>query len=525
MVRLNSLIEQVQARYILVHDRTRQHIVMDTLEIERILLLRSMQNIDCHDEIVMPMDSIAYIIFTSGSTGIPKVVPISHKNFQTCIISMADQSIMRSEDIIIQTTPMTFDIHMLEILGSFWLGSTLCLLRPKGNLDMCYYTSVVEQHGVTLSFMVPTLISVLAQYLQNYGQRRSSISSIQCLCSLGEALQPKTASAMYELMNPSIRFYNLYGPAECTLISTFHRIIPHDFTCDSVPIGRPLGGYQYKVLDAFFQPVFMGQQVGELFVGGDGVFKGYLNQSDLTKESLIDLPGTKSLFYRTGDLVRVDIESNTLYYVGRTDFQVKIRGQRIELGHIEATIRRLSSEITNCVVIKYFHNDSEQLVAYIQTVVHLNVDTLREQCLDLLPATMVPALFVLIEQFPFNINGKIDRKALPPPDFSFQSNEALIIDNNRMTEMEQKVASIWTEILGLDQIPSKSQSFFRLGGHSLLLIKLHYRYEVEFKKSLNLCDFFFHTTISDHVLLLKNNQIAAIESRWQPFNITEGSFN
>ena len=289
-----------------------------------------------------------------------------------------------------------------------------------------------------------------------------------------------------------------------------------------MPIGRPLAGYTCHVLDTYLQPVLCDHQAGQLFIGGEAVFDGYFNRPDLTRETLVSLPKKLGAFYRTGDLVRLNSITGLLHYIGRTDFQIKLRGQRIELGEIEAVIMRSSSEIINCVVLKRNHDNEEHLVAYIQTKVTLNISMLRDECTKHLPLYMVPSLFVLIEHFPLNPNGKLDRKALPPPDFSLLlSSDPTVTDEQPRTEIERQVSSIWCQVLNLASIPSTTSSFFKLGGNSLLLIKLHHIYQTQFHRTTNISDLFRRATIIDHAQLLEAHQIVS-EPQWQSFHITKG---
>ena len=203
----------------------------------------------------------------------------------------------------------------------------------------------------------------------------------------------------------SVAFYNLYGPAECTLTSVYHRVTMDEITQRKIPIGHPFPNMQAQVLDEFFQPVVPGV-VGELFLGGVQRFPGYFAQDDLTKEALF------GSLYRTGDLVRLD-SKGLLHYIGRKDYQVKLHGQRIEVVEIERCLFDVSSYVTACVVIKW---GDDHLVAYVQSS-HISEEQLREYCRSRLSSFMVPSIFIVLEQFPLNANGKLDRKRLPMPNF------------------------------------------------------------------------------------------------------------
>ncbi|CAF3894979.1 unnamed protein product, partial [Rotaria sp. Silwood1] len=291
---------------------------------------------------------------------------------------------------------------------------------------------------------------------------------------------------------------------------------------DIVPIGRCLPGRKVFVLDKYGQQIMPdGRNIGEIFLGGIGIFSGYHNQPEESARVLVRLSDIDGIFYRTGDLGKINCDGELLF-VGRTDFQVKLRGQRIELGEIEAVIMRLSSDITNCVVIKLNHNNEEHLVAYLQTIAQLDNNMLRDECIKYLPLYMVPSLFVLLDRFPLNPNGKLDRKALPSPDFSLLlSSNVTVVDDEPRTDIERQVSSIWSQILHLTMIPSINMNFFKLGGNSLLLMKLHHAYQTQFHYSVNISDLFRHSTIIDHAQLLQSQQLI-IEPQWNSLHINKG---
>ncbi|CAF5021252.1 unnamed protein product, partial [Rotaria sp. Silwood1] len=291
---------------------------------------------------------------------------------------------------------------------------------------------------------------------------------------------------------------------------------------DIVPIGRCLPGRKVFVLDKYGQQIMPdGRNIGEIFLGGIGIFSGYHNQPEESARVLVRLSDSDDIFYRTGDLGKINCNGELLF-VGRTDFQVKLRGQRIELGEIEAVIMRLSSDITNCVVIKLNHNNEEHLVAYLQTIAQLDNNMLRDECIKYLPLYMVPSLFILLDRFPLNPNGKLDRKALPSPDFSLLlSSNVTVVDDEPRTDIERQVSSIWSQILHLTMIPSINMNFFKLGGNSLLLMKLHHAYQTQFHYSVNISDLFRHSTIIDHAQLLQSQQLI-IEPQWNSLHINKG---
>jgi aryl carrier-like protein len=289
---------------------------------------------------------------------------------------------------------------------------------------------------------------------------------------------------------------------------------------DSVPIGQLLPNYQCVVLDVFLQPVTIGQE-GELFIGGVGVFVGYLGRDDLTAKALVNIDS--ELYYRTGDLVRMD-HNGLLYYQGREDHQIKLHGQRIELGEIERCL--LDTSITGCVVIKW---GDDHLVAYVQSS-DIDESQLREHSQSHLPPHMVPSKFMVLDKLPLNANGKVDRKLLPPPDFSQLSSTQHTTDKeykSPMNEIEAAIHHIWCDIFQQNQI-STDVNIFTIGGHSLLIMQLFHRYKTKFRletNTLSMGDLFQNPTIADHAQLIHRgvgNLQSIDDYRWSTLNLTQG---
>ena len=277
------------------------------------------------------------------------------------------------------------------------------------------------------------------------------------------------------------------------------------------------------ILDEFLQSVVIDQE-GELFVGGVGVFAGYLGRDDLTEKALIDING--ELFYRTGDLVRMD-NNGLLHYQGRKDHQIKLHGQRIELGEIERCL--LNTSISACVVIKW---GDDHLVAYVQSS-NIDEKQLREHCQSHLPPHMIPSIFIILDKLPLNANGKVDRKLLPSPDFSHLSSIHLTNDVDLLlprNEIELTIHHIWCDIFQHNQI-SIDANIFTIGGHSLLLMQLLYRYKAEFHfetNTLSITDLFKHPTIIDHAQFI-HQAIGNVQNiddhHWYPLHLIQGKNN
>jgi len=336
---------------------------------------------------------------------------------------------------------------------------------------------------------------------------------------LGEVLSSKLFANIENIVSDASSIWNLYGPAEATIVSIYFRI-DRTYSNTNIPIGRPLPNYKCIIIDEFFQLSIVDQE-GELCVGGEVVFAGYLRRDDLTAKALIEIDGER--FYRTGDLVRMD-NDGLLHYQGRKDHQIKLHGQRIELGEIERCL--LNTSISACVVIKW---GDDHLVAYIQSS-DMNEEQLREYCQYHLPPHMIPSIFIVLDKLPLNANGKIVRKRLPPPTFSrfssiHHTNNISLSSPTNVIELT--IHNIWCDISQQDGI-SIDTNIFSLGGHSLLLMQLFHRYKTQFHlktNTLSIADLFQHPTIAGHSELIRqtlDNAQKIDDSNWSSLNIIQG---
>ena len=343
------------------------------------------------------------------------------------------------------------------------------------------------------------------------------------ISSLGEPCSLKLINLMSNTLTHTCRLWNLYGPAETTIDCTFH-VFNNTMQTENIPIGRLLSNYQNLVLDQFLQSVSINQE-RELFVGGVGIFAGYLGRDDLTAKALIEIDG--ELFYRTGDLVKID-NNGLLYYQGRKDHQIKLHGQRIELGEIERCLLNITS-ISACVVMKW--ND-DYLVAYVQSSSHIHEEQLRQHCQSHLPPHMIPSFFIILDKLPLNQNGKIDRKLLPPPHFSsihLTNNIELLLPTN---DIEVRIHHIWCDLFKQNQI-STSTNMFTIGGHSLLIMQLFHQYKIEFhleqkQNTLSISNLFQHPTIIHHAQLIQQsiNTIHTLNDYpWSSLHVIQGKQN
>ncbi|CAF3935413.1 unnamed protein product, partial [Adineta steineri] len=507
--RLQNLVEQTQARLILVHSLTNRIFKNNfiTYDIDAAINVNDeITNDDLYQlsSISITPDNISYIVFTSGSTGTPKAVQARHRNLTAYMQSFVEITTMKKTDNIIQMANCSFDNHFQETLGTLMIGASLIMLHPHGNKDLTYLTHELMNKNVTFLDAVPSYLDTLCQHLE-IQNANDCLKNLRTLCSGGDVLTNQVILCLKKYLSTlssssdSCQIWNMYGQAEVTITTTYFQIQFHSHDDkQTMSIGTPLSNYRCVIINQYFQSSVTNEK-GELFVGGAGVFVGYLGRDDLTAKALLEIDG--ELFYRTGDLVKMD-NNGLLHYQGRKDHQIKLHGQRIELGEIERCLLNITS-ISACVVMKW--ND-DYLVAYVQSS-DINEQELREHCQSHLPPHMIPSFFIILEKLPLNQNGKIDRKLLPQPHFSsvhLANNMKLLLPTN---DIEVSIHHIWCEILKLNQI-STDTNIFTIGGHSLLMMQLFHRYKIKFHletNSLCISNLFQHPTIIHHAQLIQQS--------------------
>ncbi len=395
-------------------------------------------------------DNSAYVLFTSGSTGRPKGVSVSHSAIVNRLVWMQSEYALTQSDAVVQKTPVTFDVSVWELFWPLQVGARLVIARPEGHRDPIYLTELIANERVSVAHFVPSMLAVFAAEVAP-GQTEG----LRWVFSSGEALPVSTAQALLSAV-PSARLANLYGPTEAAVDVTFHEFSAGDV--NGVPIGVPVFNTRVHVLDGRLHPVSVGT-VGELYLGGVQLARGYASRPDLTADRFIADPFglLGGRLYRTGDLVRWS-STGELEYVGRSDFQVKLRGLRIELGEIENALSAADSVSQAVVAVR-----KERLVAYVVPEAGKTIDTdaLRARAAITLPEYMVPAVVLVVDAFPLGPTGKLDRKSLPEPLFELRE------FREPASETERVIASVFGEILGVPTV-GLDDDFFALGGNSLL---------------------------------------------------------
>lgn len=403
-------------------------------------------------------DQLAYLIYTSGSTGKPKGAGNTHRALANRIAWMQDAYRLDADDVVLHKTPFGFDVSVWEFVWPLAVGAKLAIAVPGDHRDPARLVAAIESHRVTTLHFVPSMLAAFVAHLEDFHAAARCASIVRIVAS-GEALAPELVARVAKQL-PHARLYNLYGPTEAAIDVSHWTCDARDAEAASVPIGHPIANLQLHVLDAALQPLPQGA-IGELYLGGVGLARGYLGRAALTAERFVPDPFSHgSRLYRTGDLARRRADG-ALDYLGRMDTQVKQRGQRIEPGEIEALLRAAPGVHDAVVVVR-----DEQLIGYVVCGADhsLNTQTLLDDLRTQLPSYMVPSHLIAMDALPVTPNGKCDRHALPAPVRGTASENAVML---LATGTERQLAEIWKRVLRVDTI-GRDDDFFSLGGHSLL---------------------------------------------------------
>jgi amino acid adenylation domain-containing protein len=415
-------------------------------------------------------DHLAYVLYTSGSTGKPKGVQIPRRAFTNFIRAMQQQPGLTEHDVLLAVTTLSFDISGLELFLPLSVGARVVIATRDQASDGQELQDLLASTGATIMQATPATWRLLIDAGWN------GAPTLSILCG-GEALPTELAAQLLERCGA---LWNMYGPTETTVWSTMDRVT----TSDRITVGRPIGNTKIHIVDEQLRPVPAGLR-GEICIAGDGVARGYLNRVELTAEKFVrdsfsTVAGDR--MYRTGDLGRW-LPDGRLDVLGRADQQVKLRGFRIELGEIEAVLER--HDAIRQAVATVFDDGlgDRRLVAYVVHApgVDATASELRRFLRQDLPDYMVPSLFIPLDALPLTPNGKVDRKALPAPLGQQRRRNEVVAPR---TEMEQRIAALWTEAIGARDV-SVFDNFFDIGGHSLLSLQVIARIEQQIGVRLN----------------------------------------
>ncbi|WP_266157604.1 non-ribosomal peptide synthetase [Dyella silvatica] len=434
-------------------------------------------------------EHLAYVMYTSGSTGMPKGIAVNHRN----VIELAQDRRWRgdSQQRVLMHSAQVFDAHTYEMWVPLLAGRQI-VLAPPGRTDVAVLARLIEQQRVTALFLTTALFRLLVE------DHLACLAGLRTVWSGGEAAVPQVFQRLLQHC-PQIEAVNVYGPTETTtFVTSFSMRAADRVAAGPVPIGAPMDNTRVYVLDAALKPVPMGV-AGELYLAGEGLARGYLGHPMLTAQRFVACPFGKpgERMYRSGDLVRWRIDGQLLY-VGRTDQQVKIRGFRVELGEIEAALSEHSAVRQALAIVREDQPGQRQLVAYVVAAPDAVIDpaALRRALASKMPEYMVPAAIVSLESLPLTVNGKLDRRALPAPDFQISSGR------DPQTAEEIALAPLFAEVLGLERVGAED-SFFDLGGHSLLATQLISRIRSRLGVELPIRSLFEAPTVAELALRLQ----------------------
>ncbi|MBZ5490384.1 MAG: amino acid adenylation domain-containing protein [Acidobacteriia bacterium] len=525
--RLSYMFESSQVKVLLTQQRLRQQLshvagpvlVLDGAEEQRRITEQKTENPDVN---LLP-ENLAYIIHTSGSTGRPKGVMNTHGGLLNRLLWMQEEYRLKSEDVVLQKTPFSFDVSVWEFFWPLMEGAKLVVARPGGHQDPGYLAALIEEQQITTLHFVP---SMLAVFLDE--ERLKQCRSLRRVVCSGEVLPAELARRCLAGM-PWAELHNLYGPTEAAIDVTYWKCMAED-SHSSVPIGKPIANIRVYVVDEGMEAVPVGVP-GELCLAGVGLARGYWDRGDLTAEMFVPdgLSGRSGeRLYRTGDLARW-LEDGNLEFLGRADHQVKIRGFRVELGEIEAALEEHDSVRQAVVIAREDTTGEKRLVAYVvieavdnnndqQSTEWLWMNSLREYLQAKLPEYMVPALFVQLHEFELDFNGKIDRRALTAISTqTMRRDEAYVAPR---TPQEKFLAELWADILRVERV-GIHDNFFRLGGHSLSITQVIARIREALSLELPVQAMFEQPTIA--ALAKKLQDAGGINDGFAPPRITRSS--
>jgi amino acid adenylation domain-containing protein len=445
-------------------------------------------------------ECLAYVMYTSGSTGKPKGVSIPHRAVVWLVSSM-DEVRVNERSIVAHGSNTAFDAATFEIWNALLLGGQVEVISKQTLIDAVALSEYVEERGIDVLYLTAALFAQVASQLPGAFRR------LGCVLYGGEAVDPMWAREVLKAGGPD-RLLHLMGTTETTVFSSWHVVKEVRADAKRLSMGAAMPNVKYYVLDTEMEPVAMGV-AGELYLGGEGEGRGYLNRPDLTAERFIPNPYSEEggrRMYATGDLIRMD-EKGAIGFVRRKDQQVKIRGYRVELGEIEAEVRKQEGVRESVVIVDEGEQTGKRLVCYVVEKQRgmVNKEELRGRLRESLPEYMVPVIYEVIEKIPLTANGKVDKEKLPRVEAGHRSSQKDLIGPRDNIELQ--LTQIWEKILGARYI-AVTDNFFDLGGHSLSALRLRYEIQTTFKYELSLNSLFQSPTIEHIAQTIRSSEAA-----------------
>ncbi|WP_297418108.1 non-ribosomal peptide synthetase [Clostridium sp.] len=513
--RIKYMIEDSKCDLILADTRNNSNFGLEVVELDfnQILEKSKKERLSINN---CKMDKTAYLIYTSGSTGKPKGVMITNKNLSSFISATKNEIEFNTCKKILALTTISFDIFVLESLLPLSQGLEVVLCDELDQQNFYNIENILLQNNVDILQVTPSRLSLMIETVES----TEFLNSVRILIVGGEQF-PET---LLKALNPlkKTRIFNVYGPTEATVWCSIKELTNEG----KITIGRPFLNTDMYIVNKNnkLQPIGVN---GELCISGECLSSGYIYKEDITREKFISNPFKKGeIMYKTGDLVRL-LDNGEIEFSGRTDFQVKLRGYRIELSEIEKSIENLGVVLKCICSVKKDSLRGDYLVAYYEADDDINITHVRELLSKELPDYMIPSIFMHLDKIPSTKNGKIDRGNLPNPKVI---RPTLNGEYKKVsTEVEKEILYIWYSVLGIEDI-GVNDNFFELGGNSILLVRMHSKLEEKYKKNINIADIFSHPTIA---LLAKDiindgkseKLINTLELPKEYFNVKNNEYN
>lgn len=508
--RLQFMLDDAQVKLLITHTQLHEKLLSyrGSVLVINEAKARLQDEMEVNLSVTLHPEDLAYVIYTSGSTGKPKGVMCTHQGLTNRILWMQQQYRLTQNDRVLQKTSFSFDVSVWEFCWPLIIGARLVVASPHIHKDPQALMACIRHYDITVMHFVP---SMLYHFLAN--ENVAHCRSLRMVFASGEALSYTLQQQFFQQLEAEL--HNLYGPTEASIDVSYWQC-QRDSLLKKVPIGKPIANTQLYILDEYLQPVPVGV-AGELYIGGIGLARGYLNRPELTRERFIASPFMstgqekyREKIYRTGDWVCYLPDGN-IDYLGRIDTQIKLRGFRIELDEIQMVLERHADIEQAVVIVREDEIGDKQLIAYFVPTISFTEDALtnelvariRNYVAEMLPDFMLPNVLMPLAALPLTASGKIDRKALPKP--------AKIISQNQYippsTEAERRLVSIWAALLDLNpHTVSVHDSFFDLGGHSLLIMRMLAEVKKQLQLEFTVRDFMSHPTIAQMTLLSTQSQ-------------------
>ncbi|WP_436955878.1 non-ribosomal peptide synthase/polyketide synthase [Staphylococcus sp. AS1337] len=486
--RTNFILQDSNPRVLLTDEKIDYDIKFDN-EIIKLTNNTALNNLPTENlPLVIDETNLMYIIYTSGTTGKPKGVMVPYSSVMNRLNWMVDYFGLGTEDKILFKTPFTFDVSIWEVFGWAVMGGEIIMLRSGEESNPEKIASVIDQHDITMTHFVPSMLSVFIDFIKT-SHKESEIASLNHVFTSGEALKAEHVNQFNDLvgLRNHTLLYNLYGPTETTVEVTYYPVFAGQ-SYTEVPIGKPIANSQAYIMNEDNNLLGIGVP-GELCIGGIAVTNGYLNRPELTADKFVDNPFGEGKMYRTGDLVKWS-KDGQIDYIGRIDEQVKIRGYRIELGEIESSIAQIDNISEVAVVTQSDENNADLMIAaYVVSESVVDFDSIKTTLGKQLPDYMIPTLMMQIDSLPVTANGKLDKKGLP----KIKLENKVYVEPRNATEAT--IAEVYGEVLNLDNV-SALDNFFEIGGHSLRAISVINEIESKMSVRMPLKVIFENPTVS-----------------------------